>query len=178
MKKILVFIVIFILIITQTTTAFALEYTYKVNDQEFNALITLNVSDDITQKSNLTEDMFECLLPDSLKGLGYVFYTGEQTYDINALFIMAIINQESSFGTSSLVDDNNNLGGIKGSNGYRNFESKEECILYMFDLLSRKYIENGKDTIDLVSKMYCVPPDHWANSVTNLMNDLINKCNN
>ena len=25
----------------------------EVNDQEFNALITLNVSDDITQKSNL-----------------------------------------------------------------------------------------------------------------------------
>ena len=167
-----------VVILAQSTTAFALEYTTTLDDgQQMTVLVNLNVPEDITQKSNLVPDMYEALLPTDLKGLGQAFYDGEQKYNINALFVLAIVRLESGNGTSSLARNHNNLGGIKsGEEGYRSFASKEECVDYMFDLLSRKYIGEGRTTISDVGRIYCAT-DGWTPQVTSIMNEMIAICN-
>jgi hypothetical protein len=170
--------IIAIVIIAQSTTAFALEYTSTMdNGQQILAYVSLNVPKDITQKSNLVPDMIEALFPQDLKGLGQAFYEGEQQYNINALFVLAIVRLESGNGTSSLARNHNNLGGIKsGEDGYRSFATKEECVKYMFDLLSRKYVSQGRTTIGTIGQIYCTT-DEWVPQVTEIMNDLIMTCN-
>ncbi len=163
-------------IIAQTTTAFALEYTTTLDTGPQTIHVSLNVPGDITQKSNLTPDMLEALMPPALKGLGQAFYTGEQLHNINALFVLAIVRLESGNGTSHLARTQNNLGGIKsGEEAYRTFASKEECIAYMFDLLDRKYISQGRDTIPAVAAIYC-ETDGWRPQVSSIMRQLIQKC--
>ena len=139
--------------------------------------VKLNVSEDITQKSNLVPEMMEALLPEDLKGLGQAFYDGEEKHNINALFVLAIVRLESGSGTSYLARNKNNLGGIKGGGDeYRAFDSKEECIAYMFDLLDRIYISKGRDTIDEIGHIYCATGG-WIPQVKSLFNDLLEECN-
>lgn len=167
-----------LVIIAQSTTAFALEYTSTLeNGQQSTAYVSLNVPKDITQKTNLVPDMIEALLPTDLKGLGQAFYEGEQQYDINALFVLSIIRLESGNGTSSLARNCNNLGGIKsGEDGYRAFASREECVAYMFDLLDRIYINQGRTTIAEIGQLYC-ETGGWIPQVKSIMDDLIARCN-
>ena len=139
--------------------------------------VKLNVSEDITQKSNLVPEMMEALLPEDLKGLGQAFCDGEEKHNINALFVLAIVRLESGSGTSYLARNKNNLGGIKGGGDeYRAFDSKEECIAYMFDLLDRIYISKGRDTIDEIGHIYCATGG-WIPQVKSLFNDLLEECN-
>jgi hypothetical protein len=165
-------------IIAQTSTAFALEYTSDLDDgYVMTSSVKLNVSEDITQKSNLVPDMIETLLPEDLKGLGQAFCDGEEKHNINALFVLAIVRLESGNGTSYLAQNKNNLGGIKGSgDAYRAFASKEECIAYMFDLLDRLYISKGRDTIDEIGRVYCATGG-WIPQVKSLMHELVGECN-
>jgi hypothetical protein len=165
-------------IIAQTTTAFALEYTSDLdNGYVMTNYVKLNVSEDITQKSNLVPDMIEALLPEDLKGLGRAFRDGEEKYNINALFVLAIVRLESGNGTSYLARTNNNLGGIKsGEDGYRAFASKEECVAYMFDLLDRLYIGKGRNTIDKIGHVYCATGG-WIPQVKSIMHELVEECN-
>jgi hypothetical protein len=170
-------VVAVVVIIAQTTTAFALEYTSDLDDgYVLTSSVKLNVSEDITQKSNLVPEMIEALLPDGLKGLGQAFHDGEERHNINALFVLSIVDLESGYGSSYLAQNSNNLGGIKGKNGYRSFESKEECVAYMFDLLDRLYISKGRDTIDEIGHVYCATGG-WIPQVKSIMHELVQTCN-
>lgn len=168
--------VIVVVIVAQSTTAFALEYTTTTENGLETIHSNISVPGDITQKSNLTPDMLEALLPPALKGLSQAFYNGEQQHNINALFVLAIVRLESGNGTSHLARTKNNLGGIKsGEESYRTFESKDECITYMFDLLDRKYISMGRVTIPKIAAIYC-ETDGWRPQVSSIMQQLIQKC--
>ena len=171
--------VIVAVIIAQSTTAFALEYTTTAPDsgQKTTVNVNLNVPSDITQKSNLTPEMIEALLPADLKGLGQAFYDGEQLHNINALFVLSVVRLESGSGTSQLARTKNNLGGIKsGENGYRSFASKADCVAYMFDLLDRKYISVGRDTIAEIGRVYCATSG-WTPQVTQIMHKMLEQTN-
>ena len=151
----------------------AKEYTHESDDQSSST----NVTSSITEKTNLKPSKLEAVLPSALKGLGEALYNGEQQYDINSLFVLSIINYESGNGTSSLAQNQNNLGGIKEPQaGYRTFSTKEECVEYMYDLLSSKYIGRGLMTIQEIGEVYC-PGDTWTTKVTENMQDLIAQCN-
>lgn len=127
-----------------------------------------------TTTCNLSGSQLDQLLEETeLDGLGQAFEDGEDATGINALFVASIVVHESGWGTSRLAREENNLGGIVGRNGYRSFNSKEECISYMFDLLNRLYIGKGRDTVEKISKIYCVPPGHWEESINRIMNDFI-----
>jgi len=168
--------VIIVVIVAQSTTAFALEYTTTTGNGPQAVHASLSVPEDITQKSNLTPEMLEALMPPALSGLGQAFYNGEQLHNINALFVLAIVRLESGNGTSHLARIQNNLGGIKsGEEGYRTFASKDECVSYMFDLLDRKYISKGRATIPAIAVVYC-ETGGWSPQVTGIMHHLISKC--
>lgn len=129
---------------------------------------------DPTEPCGLSASGYNLILDDTeLHGIGQALQDGEEDTSVNGLFVLAIIAHESGWGSSRLARECNNLGGITGLNGYRSFENRDECIAYMFDLLSRRYIAQGRDTIEEISRAYCVPPEHWAKSVNRIMGDLI-----
>ena len=176
LKRLVIAVVIAVVIVAQSTTAFALEYTTETDYGPQQEHISMNAPEDITQKSNLTPDMFEALLPPDLKGLGQAFWDGEQLHNLNGLFVLSIIRLESGNGTSHLARTKNNLGGIKsGDSAYRTFASKDECVAYMFDLLDRRYISQGKTSIAGIAKVYC-ETGGWAPQVTSIMDELIKTC--
>lgn len=129
---------------------------------------------DPTEPCGLSASGYDLILDGTeLKGIGQALEDGETDTGVNGLFVLAIIAHESGWGSSRLVREENNLGGITGGNGYRSFESRDECIAYMFDLLDRHYISAGRTTIEEISKVYCDPPGHWEESVTEIMQELI-----
>lgn len=148
-----------------------------VNQSSKKTDLKVNVSGNITQKTNLTPSKLEAVLPSALKGLGETLYNGEQQYKINSLFVLSIIKYESGNGTSNLAQQQNNLGGIKSpAGGYRAFTSKEACAEYMYNLLRSKYINAGLTTIPDIGTVYSAGGT-WAAKVTEIMRDLIAECN-
>lgn len=148
----------------------AKEYDYASDDQSSST----NVTGNITQITNLSPDKLEEVLPSALNGLGQAFYDGEQQYGINSLFVLAIINYESGNGTSSLAQNQNNLGGLKAQGSYKTFSSKAECVDYMYNLLSSNYIGRGLATISAIGEVYC--GGTWAEIVAENMQELIAQC--
>jgi len=117
-------------------------------------------------------DYEELLAGTEMEGLGKALESGEKLYHVNGLFVAAICAHESGWGESRLARECNNLGGIKGGSGYRSFYNKEICVLYMFSLLERKYISQGRDNIGEIGKMYC-ETGGWAGAITSIMNGFI-----
>jgi peptidoglycan hydrolase-like protein with peptidoglycan-binding domain len=130
-----------------------------------------NLTISATQESNLSPDRLEAVLPSALSGLGQALRDGEQRYGINSLFVLAIINYESGYGTSSLAQGQNNLGGLKADGSYKTFSSKAECVDSMYNLLSENYVGRGLVTIDAIGEVYC--GGTWAATVKGYMQELI-----
>jgi hypothetical protein len=137
-----------------------------------------HLSTDPAASCNLTADQYDALLTDTgLEGLGQTFASGEKMYKVNGLFVAAIAAHESGWGSSRLARECNNLGGIKGGSGYRDFATREICVLYMFSLLDRLYISQGRDTISEIGRVYC-ETDGWAESIEGIMSGLIEAASN
>lgn len=106
---------------------------------------------DLRTPSNLTVEQAEKILKNTnLEGLGSAYVTAEQKYGVNALYLIAHSALESGWGTSKLAKEKNNLFGIGAydSDPYNSaftFKSKEECILFIAQYISKEYLnENGK----------------------------------
>ncbi len=150
----------------------AKEYGYSSDDgggAEESGSVNLSIS--ATQESNLSPDRLEAVLSSALSGIGQALYDGEQQYGINSLFVLAIINYESGYGTSSLAQGQNNLGGLQADGSYKTFSSKTDCVDYMYGLLSSNYIGSGLVTIDAIGEVYC--GGSWAATVKGYMQELI-----
>ena len=147
----------------------AKEYGYDPEEEGAGGAVNLSLS--VMQETNVGPGSLEAVLPSALSGLGQALYDGEKGYGINSLFVLAIINYESGYGTSSLAQNQNNLGGLKAGGSYKTFSSKAECVSYMYDLLSSNYIGNGLTTIEAIGGVYC--GGTWAAKVTGYMQDLI-----
>lgn len=99
-----------------------------------------------------------------------MFRLAANTYEIDYDMLYAIAKLETGNFTSDLFINNNNPGGLRGSD-WLSFNSKQEGIMEMARLLKRNYINQGLDTIDEIATKYC--PDaaaDWATKVKQLMN--------
>ena len=118
-----------------------------------------------------------------LKGLDKAIIDAQDTYEVNGIFLLAIIRLESGNGTSRLAKKQNNLAGIKRSkHSYRSFASKEECIYYTADLLHRQYLTEGGryyygKTVRGVNIKYC-SSFTWAKKIEILMVEIQRELNN
>lgn len=144
-------------------------------------ITTSNIkSFDLRTESNLQlKDVEEVLSRfEKLKGIEKTIVDCEEEYGVNAIFIISLIRNESGNGNSTLAIKNNNLGGIKNKNGtYTKFESKSECVEYMFKLLSNEYLDkDGKYfkgyTLSDVRYYYCNDNSNWSKTVGNIMVDI------
>ncbi|MCI9069951.1 MAG: glucosaminidase domain-containing protein [Clostridium sp.] len=117
----------------------------------------------------------------ALEGLEGSFIKAEKEYGVNAIFLLAIVIEESGWGTSYLAKNNNNICGIKNGSNWRYFSNKEECIDYQANLLRNKYLTvggiyyNGVSVKD-VNKLYC-EGNEWSNNIISIAKEIVNKIN-
>jgi hypothetical protein len=130
---------------------------------------------DMTRITNFgAEELERALAGTGLAGLGAAYAQMEKDYGINALFLIAIAKLESAGGSSGLAVRQNNLGGLKnGGSGYMSFDTKEDCIVYMAQLLKENYLTEGAKhyfgrTAQDVNRHYC-EGSAWSGQVESLM---------
>jgi peptidoglycan hydrolase-like protein with peptidoglycan-binding domain len=89
-----------------------------------------------------------------LAGYGNTFTKYGAQYGIDPRLLAAIAMHETGNGTSKAVRDRNNVGGIMGSNGLKNFASLDEGIEALASLLKRLYFDQGLNTIPEIQRKY------------------------
>mgnify|MGYP005802262629 CR=1 FL=1 len=155
----------------------------------------------LNKPSGLTLEEFKKVLTDSkdknkiFQDNAQYFYYIEKQYNINGIFVAAVGIHESSWGTSKIASEKNNLFGYGAYdsnpyNGAYSFSNYSECI----DLIARvfvKYYLNPKGTaiydnekaqgtyyngatLNGVNTKYATDKN-WANGVYNHMKYLYNK---
>lgn len=137
----------------------------------------------LLEPSNITrEQMYNLLEGTALQSLsnGYVYM--EEVYGINSLFLVSISAEESGWGTSSLAINNNNIGGIKSSDGgWAYFSDWFDCLNYKAELLYNEYLNedgsyfNGYSIWD-VNVKYC-EGSQWSENLNAIVYELLNKIN-
>jgi hypothetical protein len=119
----------------------------------------------LTTPSGFTAERLDRVLwGTGLAGLGQAFYGAEKDNGINALVLAAICAHESGWGTSRLARERNNLAGLGAYDGREYscgmaFESREECVLYLAELL-----QDRPGTLEQVGAWYASDP-RWAAKV-------------
>ena len=167
--------------------------------QELNSNLSFNMA--LNKPSGLSLEQFKKILNDSkdknkiFTNNAEYFYYIEKQYNINGIFIAAVGIHESSWGTSKIALQKNNLFGYGAYdsnpyNGAYNFSNYSESI----DLISRvfvKYYINPKGTsiyggekavgtyyngsnLSGINKKYA-SDSNWANAVYSHMKYLYNK---
>lgn len=143
-------------------------------------------TEDISVPSNLTADEINHILSGTgMEGVGESVLENEETYNVNALVLCAIIAQETSWGTSRRAVEDNNLAGLGvydiDSEGFR-FMSKGDSIKYLAELIGFNYIQPGGKfyvggkSVRLVSATYTPPcKDEWEANVVSISSKLYKK---
>ena len=105
--------------------------------------------EDMRKKSDITREHLESYLQKFpyLSGISEVLIQVQEEYEVNALLLLAIIRLESGNGKSDIAQAKNNLGGLVGTYKskavYKHFDSKNDCIVFMANLLSSYYLTEG-----------------------------------
>ncbi|NGP44956.1 hypothetical protein G4V62_08285 [Bacillaceae bacterium SIJ1] len=86
-----------------------------------------------------------------LIGLGEVFKEAEDTYEVNALYLLAHAIHESNWGTSTIAREKNNLYGLRAYDVNPNenamaFESMEANIDFAASYVSERYLTDAEGT--------------------------------
>lgn len=121
----------------------------------------------------LTESQLRNGLNGVLKDYADVFLEAEAEYNVNAVFLAAVAALESGWGSSWLAQNKNNLYGWKGNGGYRYFDSKTECIMFVARNLRNTYLTPGGGCfrgyeVEDIERNYC-PGGGWASQVRGIM---------
>ena len=150
-------------------------------------------SSDLKKLSNVTEKELKTVLINTnmVELIPYII-EAEKRYEVNALFMTALIANESSWNTSQKAKTLNNITGFgvynyKVNRRGRNFESKAQCIFATAELLSESYLDpsgsfyNGK-SVEGVNIRYCLNDDgtvdyNWSNTIKSIAINLRNEIN-
>lgn len=138
-------------------------------------------TEDMRKKSQISEeDLKEYLsrFPD-LAGIETALIEAQEEYGVNAILLLAIIRLESGNGRSNLAASKNNLGGIVSSDSvtaYSSFDTKNDCVEYMAQLLSEDYLTDGGRffsgyTLADIAKRYSVSKV-WSDLICDLMYEI------
>src|SRR5574344_423745 len=120
--------------------------------------------------SRLNKNLYDTMSNTGIYFSEYTIKTGLDPY-----LAVAIINLETGckWGCSSLVKNNYNIGGLKGSDGYLSFSTLEEGIDSYLDILYNKYWSQGLTTPELMNPKYAASSE-WATKVNNYINAIKN----
>ncbi len=124
-----------------------------------------------------------------LEGLGEAFVQAEIDHSINALFLLSLGIHESSYGSSDIARDKNNLFGLGAydSNPYKHalyFKTKSECIDFAGEHIFNKYLKSNASffgdgyTLRHINKKYASDPlwgEKIAKHMYNINSTIINR---
>lgn len=111
-------------------------------------------------------------------GLGEAFMQAQETWGINAIYLLAHSGLESAWGTSAIARDKKNLFGFRAydENPYENavsFRSLEDCVLYVSGYIKKNYLNEGGiyyQGANLVGMNHYYATDPmWAPKIANIM---------
>lgn len=91
----------------------------------------------------------------------FVIYADENNLDYR--LVPAITGVESTFGKRIPVDSYNAYG---WANGEYSFTSWEDSISHVSEVLKKKYINRGADTISEIARIYAPPSSTWGGKVS------------
>lgn len=134
-------------------------------NRNFNVFVPTNLSE---------EDLYRALKgPRSgLYDIVPAVVEAEDKYGVNALYLLATLGGESGWGKHETGA--NNIAGwktIKG--GWRNFNSRYDCVMTVADRLYNSFLPDVGSTLGGVTWRYC-RDDGYADMIMRIMNDLQN----
>ena len=133
--------------------------------------ITDNFSFDVYQISNLNDKEINKRLKGTfLEGTGKMMYQIEMEKGINFRAVYAIAALES--GKGKQTSGRNNYCGIKNKDysGYRDFEGRDECLIFLADLLDSKFYRGR--SLEAIAPDYCPTDNEWAIKVKKIMKEV------
>jgi len=133
--------------------------------------ITDNFSFDVYQISNLNDKEINKRLKGTfLEGTGEMMYKIEMEKGINFRAVYAIAALESEKGKQT--SGKNNYCGIKNKDysGYRDFDSREECLIFLANLLNSKFYRGR--SLEAIAPDYCPTDSEWAIQIKVIMREV------
>ena len=139
---------------------------------------------DLTSPSGISISTFDKILTNTgMSGLGASIFESEHTYEINGIFIIAVAQLESGYGTSTLAVKKNNLFSMNawGDTDYEIFhrafryDTKHDSVMDFAKVIRNNYFAKGRTDIRSISVVYCELPKPWESSVEILMNNILEK---
>lgn len=153
MKKILVFVIGFILLLLGSTEAIA--------GQED------SLSEVDYRKLRLYHFLKEKDSP--LQGHADDFISAADVWEIDWRLLPAITGLESSYGTRLVPNSYNGYG---WAGGYFYFDGWDQSIFYVSRKLKNKYYQQGLDNPYKIGPVYAPPNSHWGSLVASIMSDI------
>ena len=130
-----------------------------------------NFSTDVYKISNLNDKKINKRLKGTfLEGTGKIMYQIEMEKGINFRAVYAIAALES--GKGKQTSGRNNYCGIKNKDysGYRDFDGRDECLIFLADLLGSKFYRGR--TLDSIGIDYCPTDPTWLGQVKEIMREI------
>ena len=142
-----------------------------IDTVKYEMKVTDNFSTDVYQISNLNDkEISKRLKGTFLEGTGEMMYKIEMEKGINFRAVYAIAALES--GKGKQTSGRNNYCGIKNKDysGYRDFEGRDECLIFLADLLDSKFYRGR--SLEAIAPDYCPTDNEWAIKVKKIMKEV------
>ena len=142
-----------------------------IDTVKYEMKVTDNFSTDVYQISNLNDKEINKRLKGTfLEGTGKMMYQIEMEKGINFRAVYAIAALESGKGTE--LAGKNNYCGIKNKDysGYRDFDSREECLIFLAGILNSKFYRGR--SLEAIAPDYCPTDNEWAKQVKQIMGEI------
>lgn len=158
-KKIIILLATLILVISSNISAFAGTNLVKGVNSYSNATI------EQLQKITKGTPMYGC---------EQVILDTEKQNDLNAIFICAVAETETSMGLAGVGRSHlNNLFGTRNKYGWIYYSNPSESIKAFGSMINRIYFGNGLYSLSAIGNKYC--GGDWANKVERNINKLYNQ---
>lgn len=126
--------------------------------------------DNVSRITNLRlEDMHLLTEGTWWAGEEQALYDLEHTYGINACYAMAVSTLESGHGTTSRARNKNEVFGMTNAR-QQYFSSRHEDTMYFGDIMHRKYVGQGRVSVESIGVKYCPPNRRWEVYMRDYMN--------
>ena len=142
-----------------------------IDTVKYETKVTDNFSTDVYQISNLNDKEINKRLKGTfLEGTGKMMYQIETEKGINFRAVYAIAALES--GKGKQTSGRNNYCGIKNKDysGYRDFDSREECLIFLAGILNSKFYRGR--SLESINLNYCPSDLEWSKEVKKIMKEI------
>ena len=142
-----------------------------IDTVKYEMKVTDNFSTDVYQISNLNDKEINKRLKGTfLSGTGKMMYQIEMEKGINFRAVYAIAALES--GKGKQTSGKNNYCGIKNKDysGYRDFDSREECLIFLAGILNSKFYRGR--SLESINLNYCPSDLEWSKEVKKIMKEI------